>query len=78
MTTKERLHVLVDALSEAEAAELLHYAEQHTGGTYVCPHCGKSEHVLNEETERALRDADAGVGVTRHRNPSELFENLGI
>ena len=78
MTTKERLHLLVDALSETEAAELLHYAEEHTGGTYVCPLCGKSEHVPNEETERALREADTGVGITRSRDASELFEKLGI
>ena len=78
MTTKERLHLLIEALSDDEAAELLHFAEEHTGGTYVCPHCGESEHGPNAETERALRDAEAGVGLTRHGSASELFDRLGI
>jgi uncharacterized protein (UPF0212 family) len=78
MTTKERLHILVDALNEDEASDLLHYAEVHAGGSYQCPHCGASEHPLNEETERALRDADAGVGITRHGDASSLFKSLGL
>lgn len=78
MTTKERLHLLVDALSDDEASDLLHYAEEHAGGSYECPHCGAPEHQLNEETERALRDADAGVGITRHGSASSLFESLGL
>ena len=78
MTTKERLHLLVDALNEDEASDLLHYAEEHAGGSYVCPHCGESDHVPNAETEQALRDAEAGVGITRHSNPSELFKALGL
>jgi len=78
MTTKERLHLLVDALSEDEASDLLHFAEEHTGGLYECPHCGQSEHVLNEETERALRDADAGIGVTRYPDASSFFARLGL
>lgn len=78
MTTRERLHVLVDSLTDSEVAELLHFAEEHAGGSYVCPHCGALEHVPNEETEQALRDSEAGVGVTRHANASELFKSLGL
>lgn len=78
MTTKERLHLIVDALSEDEASDLLRFAEEHAGGSYLCPDCGEPGHVFNEETERALREADAGLGVTRHPNPSSLFTRLGL
>jgi hypothetical protein len=78
MTTKERLHLLIDGLSEDEASELLHFAEEHTGAAYLCPYCGNSEHILNEETQRALTDAEAGVGVTKHRDASSFFAKLGL
>lgn len=78
MTTKERLHLLIDGLSEDEASELLHFAEEHTGAAYACPHCGNSEHSPNEETERALADAESGVGVTKHGDASSFFARLGL
>jgi hypothetical protein len=78
MTTKEHLHLLVDALSEDEASDLLRYTEEHAGASHTCPHCGRTEHVLNEETERALRDAEAKVGLIRHRSVSDLFTKLGL
>ncbi|HEX6371553.1 MAG TPA: hypothetical protein VF006_21720 [Longimicrobium sp.] len=78
MTTKERLHLLVDALSEDEASNLLHFVEEHTGGSYLCPHCGEPGHVPNEETERALRDAEAGIGISRHTDASSFFARLGL
>lgn len=78
MTTKERLHVLVDALSEDEATDLLHFAEEHAGGSYLCPDCGEPRHIPNEETERALRDAEAGIGVSRHADASSFFAKLGL
>jgi hypothetical protein len=37
MTTKERLHRLIDALTEAEAVDLLHFAEEHAGRLYQLP-----------------------------------------
>jgi hypothetical protein len=78
MTTKERLHLLVDALNDEEASDLLHFAEEHTGGSYECPHCGEAGHVLNEETERALSDAEAGIGVSHHADASSFFARLGL
>jgi hypothetical protein len=78
MTTKERLYVLVDALSEDEASDLLHFAEEHAGASYECPHCGESGHVPNEETGRALRDAEAGIGISRHDDASGFFARPGL
>lgn len=78
MTTKERLHSIIETLSEKEASDLLHYAEEHAGGSYACPDCGSAQHVPNEETERALAAADAGIGVTRHNDTSSFFKSLGL
>lgn len=82
MTTKERLHRLVEELPEELTARaehmlrLLRSDEAEDG--YVCPHCGEREHVLNAETIRALEESRAGIGVTTYRNADELFRDLGI
>lgn len=77
MTTKERLHLLVDALSEDEASDLLHYAEEHAGGSYACPIAVRRS-TCRTKRPRALRDAESGAGVTRHGDAASFFEKLGL
>lgn len=33
---------------------------------------------FNEETLKAIRDTDAGIGVTRYKSAADMFADLGI
>ncbi|MGI9182592.1 MAG: hypothetical protein ACR2H9_19110 [Longimicrobiaceae bacterium] len=78
MDVKERLHRLIDALPEEKAAEAEHMLRllHEEDDEYICPHCGTSEHVLNDETMQALKESRAGIGLTRADDLEELFRKL--
>ena len=78
MDVKERLHRLIDELPEEKAAQAEHVLRLLHGedDDYICPHCGKSEHVLNEETMQALRESRAGISLTRADDLEDLLRKL--
>lgn len=69
VTTKERLHELVDKLTEEEAEDALHYlAERHDDPvTAAIRDAPVDDEAVTEEDERALAEvrADRAKGVAR-------------
>ena len=60
----------IRALKELEAGKLNHDADE------AAP-CARS-HIPNARTRKALRDADAGINLTRYVDEDDLFRKLGI
>jgi hypothetical protein len=82
MTSRERLHRLIDELPEQLTAKAEHVLrllrDEEPEQEYVCPHCGQREHVLNEETIQALEDSKDPRNWIHGADTEDLFRKLGI
>jgi hypothetical protein len=80
MTTKERLHKLVDELSEQEAAAALLVTERHRDDAML--HALSSAPADDEPTspseDRSARDARAAYRRGEAIGPDELKRDLGL
>jgi hypothetical protein len=80
MTTRERLHKLVDELSEAEAAATLLMTERHRGDAMLETLASAP---VDDETTSPPEDRSAHEGLAAYRRgevigPDELKHELGL
>jgi hypothetical protein len=80
MTTKERLHMLVDELSEAEAAATLLVTERHRGDAMLQ---ALADAPIDDESTSAKEDRLAQEGFVAYRrgeaiDANELKRDLGL
>jgi hypothetical protein len=80
MSTKDRLHELVDELSEAEAAATLLVTERHRGDGMLAKLASAP---VDDEPSSAEEDRSAGEGLDAYRRgegigPDELKRDLGL
>jgi hypothetical protein len=80
MTTKERLHRLVDELSEEEAAATLLVAERRRGDEllHVLADARPDEEPSSPEEDRSAQEAMAGYKRGEAIGPDELKRDLGV
>ncbi len=57
---------------------LAHYEDQSEDQRSAEIKAAREVEIPNADTSKALRDADAGKGLTRHASVGDLFKNLGV